>query len=112
MEKTLKSIAIKLYAYLLGVKKGKRFILYQSGYKNKDGGGIVCWAEIEYVDVYFVSIKLYNHDEKFAKELGQENIYMGKDFYNWGSYSLRQTSNFLKAQPLLEAQFTMLIKPF
>jgi len=108
----MKNKIAKIYAWFFGVKKGVRFILYQSGFKNKDGGGIVCWAEIEYVCSEFVSIKLYNHDDKFASEIGQSNVYIGKDFYNWGAYPLKQVRAFLKAQDLLKSQFTMLLKPF
>lgn len=119
-EKTLERI-FTMYCFLKGVKKGLRYIHYQSGYTNKDGDGIVCWAEIQSFHAvkitnkkigYDIGIKLFNLDQKLINQLGNAKIYIEKENFNWGAYSLRKVKAQLKAQDLLKQNFSTLINPF
>jgi hypothetical protein len=119
-EKTLVKL-FKMYCYLHGITKGKIYIHYQSGFTNKDGGGIVCWAEIELFTAvkvtdtkvgYDIAIKLFNPDHDLIKQLGDDKIYIEKEYFNYGYYPFRKVKALLKAQPLLKQNFSTLIKPF
>ena len=111
---------IKAYCWIIGIRKGRRLIIYHSGYTNKDGGGIVAWSEIKsfnwdwvnYTTLSFnIGIHLYNHDEKFANELGLQNTYIEKDSYTWGCYKIKDVVNYFKAQAILRENFSDLFIP-
>ncbi len=118
-ESILKCILIA-YCWLIGIRKGKMFILYQSGFKNKDGGGIVCWSEVKGFDTVWVTsfkfsftvyIHNYINDNSLTNELGTQNVFVQQESYSSGWYKIKQVRQILKAQDWLQSQFTMLYKP-